>query len=161
MKFQARGLKLTFWAKSTCRPPVRIPNAFLWPKTNSWYLSTLIKVISRPNGYLEIFEKIELLTLNLLPKTFFIFRFVSGRLATPGSDFAWFLSVLKNFWVFDNTLLQPSGSTAAIFLFWKTHSAYFKTPCTHFQTCWDFMSRLKPKSESGGTKIWNSVKGGV
>ena len=49
-----------------------------------------------------------------------------------------------------------------LFFYFEKHvQRTSKPPCTHFQTCWDFMSRLKPKSESGGTKIWKSVKGGV
>ena len=42
MQFQAQRLKLTFWAKSTCKPSVRNPNAFSCLKSNCWCLSTPI-----------------------------------------------------------------------------------------------------------------------
>ena len=69
--------------------------------------------------------------------------------------FEWFLLVLKNVWIFWPQLLQPWGSRIAIYSLKNTFDV-LDNPYSHFQTCWDFRSRLGPKSEMG-SKNWKSV----
>ena len=77
--------------------------------------------------------------------------FVTGLvgLKVPKSDFDLFISMLKNFWQ-----LAPTAFTKLFFI--KKHiQRTRKTPYTDFQMCWDFISRLGSKSESGEPKTGN------
>ena len=66
-----------------------------------------------------------------------------------------FISIEKFLGFLTTLFYSLKEAQQLFFLIWKTRSAYFETPCTQFQTCWDFMGRLNQNPKVR----WKLVKG--
>ena len=160
--FRRKGWSWHFEKKSMCRPQCasityfhiqnQIPGTLVPLKKQFQDQVAILKFSSKSTCRDSIFHRTDFSCLD---------SYSEGLKTTGGWFWVIFISIEK-FWVFwqhSPIALRKHGSY--FFYFEKHVQRTLKPPCTHFQTCWDFMSRLKPKSESGGTKNWKSVKGGV